>query len=198
IGAGGIGVLAYVSARITGRRLSRREVGGVIVSVLGLLALGVSLAGGSGEGRSGSTAAILLWLGASGVLGTPRTAAGASASGSCCRRCYCRRALLLDRRHLDESCDAGRRPDRLPPPARCRLHARDRPAASWLPGGRRTHRRGARDALDERVADSGRTDPARRAGSVRCVRRPAGARLRRRDGRRLPARAPPEEEPATR
>src|SRR5256885_1533217 len=52
IGAGGIGVLAYVSARITGRRLSRREVGGVIVSVLGLLALGVSLAGGSGEGRS--------------------------------------------------------------------------------------------------------------------------------------------------
>ena len=68
IGAGGIGVLAYVSARITGRRLSRREVGGVIVSVLGLLALGVSLAGGSGEGGRGSTAAILLWLGASGVL----------------------------------------------------------------------------------------------------------------------------------
>ena len=68
IGAGGIGVLAYVSARITGRRLSRREVSGVIVSVLGLLALGVSLAGGSGEGRSGSTAAILLWLGASGVF----------------------------------------------------------------------------------------------------------------------------------
>src|SRR5882724_4232508 len=28
IGAGGIGVLAYVSARITGRRLSRREVSG--------------------------------------------------------------------------------------------------------------------------------------------------------------------------
>jgi hypothetical protein len=68
IGAGGIGVLAYVSARITGRRLSRREVSGVIVSVLGLLALGVSLAGGSGGGRSGSTEAILLWLGGSSVL----------------------------------------------------------------------------------------------------------------------------------
>jgi hypothetical protein len=68
IGAGGIGVLAYVSARITGRRLSRREVSGVIISVLGLLALGVSLAGGSGGGRSGSTEAILLWLGGSGVL----------------------------------------------------------------------------------------------------------------------------------
>ena len=68
IGAGGIGVLAYVSARITGRPLSRRELSGVIVSVLGLLALGVSLAGGSGGGRSGSTEAILLWLGGSSVL----------------------------------------------------------------------------------------------------------------------------------
>src|SRR5438093_9142318 len=68
IGAGGIGVLAYVSAHITGRPLSRREVSGVIVSVLGLLALGVSLAGGSGGGRSGSTEAILLWLGGSSVL----------------------------------------------------------------------------------------------------------------------------------
>jgi hypothetical protein len=68
IGAGGIGVLAYVSARIGGRHLSRRELGGVIVSVLGLLALAVSLAGGSGEGRSGSTAAIVLWLGVSGAL----------------------------------------------------------------------------------------------------------------------------------
>jgi hypothetical protein len=68
IAAGGIGVLAYVSAQMSGRRLSRRELGGVIVSVLGLLALGVSLAGGSGEGRSGSTATVLLWLGTSGAL----------------------------------------------------------------------------------------------------------------------------------
>src|SRR5438477_4155089 len=65
IGAGGIGVLAYLSARLGGRRLGRRELGGVILSVLGLLALAVSLAGGSGAGGKGSTAGILLWLGAS-------------------------------------------------------------------------------------------------------------------------------------
>lgn len=68
IGAGGIGVLAYVSARMGGRQLNRRELSGVILSVLGLLALAVSLVGGSGEGRSGSTATILVWLGTSGAL----------------------------------------------------------------------------------------------------------------------------------
>lgn len=61
--AGGIGLLAYASARIAGRHLSRRELAGVLVSVLGLVALAVSLAGGSEEGGSGSTGAILLWLG---------------------------------------------------------------------------------------------------------------------------------------
>jgi hypothetical protein len=35
IAAGGIGVLAYVSARIARRGLSRRELNGVLVSVLG-------------------------------------------------------------------------------------------------------------------------------------------------------------------
>jgi hypothetical protein len=68
ISAGGIGVLAYVSARLGGRRLGRRELSGVIVSVLGLLALAVSLGGGSGEGGNGSTQAIVLWLGASAVV----------------------------------------------------------------------------------------------------------------------------------
>jgi len=67
IGAGGIGVLAYLSARLSGRHLGRRELSGVILSVLGLLALAVSLAGGSGEGGNGSTAGILVWLGASGA-----------------------------------------------------------------------------------------------------------------------------------
>jgi drug/metabolite transporter (DMT)-like permease len=65
IGAGGIGVLAYLSARLGGRRLGRRELSGVILSVLGLVALAVSLVGGSEEGGTGSTAVILLWLGAS-------------------------------------------------------------------------------------------------------------------------------------
>jgi hypothetical protein len=68
IGAGGIGVLAYLSARLSGRQLGRRELSGVILSVLGLIALAVSLAGGSGKGGTGSTAAILLWIGASGAL----------------------------------------------------------------------------------------------------------------------------------
>jgi hypothetical protein len=65
IGAGGIGVLAYLSARISGRQLGRRELSGVALSVVGLVALAVSLAGGSGKGGTGSTAAILLWIGAS-------------------------------------------------------------------------------------------------------------------------------------
>jgi drug/metabolite transporter (DMT)-like permease len=68
VSAGGIGVLAYVSARMGGRQLSKRELSGVILSVVGLLALGVSLVGGSGEGRSGSTATILVWLGASAAV----------------------------------------------------------------------------------------------------------------------------------
>ena len=64
VSAGGIGILAYASARFSRRRLSRHELAGVLVSMLGLLALAVSLAGGSGEGTGGSTAQILLWLGA--------------------------------------------------------------------------------------------------------------------------------------
>ena len=67
INAGGIGVLAYVSAQISRRQLGRRELSGVILSVGGLLALAVSLVGGSGAGGRGSTAAIILWLGASGA-----------------------------------------------------------------------------------------------------------------------------------
>src|SRR4051812_19193527 len=53
IAAGGIGLLAYVSARIAGRRLGRRELNGVLISVLGLVALAGSLAGGGGGGGGG-------------------------------------------------------------------------------------------------------------------------------------------------
>ncbi len=67
ISAGGIGVLAYVTARVTRRPLGRRELVGVTLSVLGLIALGVSLAGaGAEEGGQGSLGWILVWLGASG------------------------------------------------------------------------------------------------------------------------------------
>jgi hypothetical protein len=64
ISAGGIGLLAYVSARLTGRRLGGRERNGVLLSIVGLAALAVSLAGGSGEGGVGSTIAIVVWLAA--------------------------------------------------------------------------------------------------------------------------------------
>lgn len=64
VSAGGIGILAFVSARFSWRRLGRHELAGVLVSMLGLVALAVSLAGGSSEGTGGSTIEILLWLAA--------------------------------------------------------------------------------------------------------------------------------------
>ena len=68
IGAGGIGVLAFVSARMRHRRLGSRQLWGVSLSMAGLLALAVSLAKSSGPGGNGSTAAIVAWLGATTVL----------------------------------------------------------------------------------------------------------------------------------
>ena len=68
IGAGGIGVLAYVSARVSGRRLGARQLSGVSLSVVGLLALAVSLAESSGEGGRGSTAGILVWIAGTAVV----------------------------------------------------------------------------------------------------------------------------------
>ena len=64
LAAGGIGILAFVSARMGGRSLPRHEVVGVAVSMVGLVALAVSLAGGSGEGGGGSSLEIELWLAA--------------------------------------------------------------------------------------------------------------------------------------
>jgi hypothetical protein len=68
VAAAGIGVLAFVSARVTGRHLGRRELTGVLLSVAGLAALAVSLASGSAVEGSGSTASILLWLGVTAAL----------------------------------------------------------------------------------------------------------------------------------
>ena len=62
IGAGGIGVLAWLTARVSGRRLGRRQLVGVELSVLGLAALGVSLAHGGGDGGRGRTGAIIAWI----------------------------------------------------------------------------------------------------------------------------------------
>jgi hypothetical protein len=63
ISAGGIGVLAFVAARRARRRLTRLELAGVLLSVLGLAALAVSLVGGKAEQGGGSLGPIVLWLG---------------------------------------------------------------------------------------------------------------------------------------
>ncbi|HWF24448.1 MAG TPA: hypothetical protein VG275_03315 [Solirubrobacteraceae bacterium] len=68
IGAGGIGVLAYISARASGKQLGGAELTGVGLSILGLVALAVSLAKSSGGGGGGSLVAILAWIGATAAL----------------------------------------------------------------------------------------------------------------------------------
>ena len=68
IGAGGIGVLAFVSSRVSGRPLTQRQSVGVTVSVVGLLLLGVSLAQDNGGGGRGSTTGILAWIGGTAVV----------------------------------------------------------------------------------------------------------------------------------
>jgi hypothetical protein len=61
-------VLAYVSSRLRGRPLGRRRLIGVELSIVGLVALAVSLARNSGGGGHGSTAGILAWLGGTAAL----------------------------------------------------------------------------------------------------------------------------------
>jgi hypothetical protein len=61
--AGGIGVLALLA-----RTREPRERLGVVLSIVGLVLLGVSLVGGAGAGRSGSIAATALWLACSAAL----------------------------------------------------------------------------------------------------------------------------------
>ena len=61
-------MLAFVSSRMSGRRLGTRQLTGVSFSIFGLLALAVSLAKSSGQGGNGTTAAIIAWLGATGLL----------------------------------------------------------------------------------------------------------------------------------
>jgi hypothetical protein len=62
VAAGGIGILAWVTARSAGRRLSGRELAGVGISCGGLLLLAISLSRASGEGGGGGAPAIALWL----------------------------------------------------------------------------------------------------------------------------------------
>jgi drug/metabolite transporter (DMT)-like permease len=68
LAAGGIGILAFLSSRIAGVKLARREILGVMVAVVGLVFLGISLAGATGEGDEGEWAGLLIWLAASALL----------------------------------------------------------------------------------------------------------------------------------
>jgi hypothetical protein len=69
VAAGGIGLLAFLSVRLGGGRLGSRQLLGVVLAVLGLVALAVSLANGSGgEGHAGSTLVVVVWICATVVL----------------------------------------------------------------------------------------------------------------------------------
>lgn len=84
VSAGGIGLLALLVERTSEVRLSRREWTGVAGAVLGLLLLGLSLAGGETSGRHGSALAVGIWIAVSLALAglfvgpaAPRLARGA-------------------------------------------------------------------------------------------------------------------------
>jgi hypothetical protein len=84
VGAGGIGLLAVGSARLSHRPLSRRETIGTITSALGLLFLALSLINGGDHSARGSTLAIVLWLAGTAalaalVLAIPRRVLGSAA-----------------------------------------------------------------------------------------------------------------------
>jgi len=66
ISAGGIAVLAFFVARATGQPLGRRQTIGVAFAVIGLVCLGISLAGPHGEGKARDIA-IAIWIGGSAV-----------------------------------------------------------------------------------------------------------------------------------
>ena len=64
VAAGGVGILAVATARLSHRRLTRREARGASLAVAGLVLLGVSLSGGDARDAPGSLWAIALWLAA--------------------------------------------------------------------------------------------------------------------------------------
>ena len=82
VGAGGIGLLAFGSARVRGRALSPRELGGAVISMLGLLLLALSLTGGGGSSAPGSLLAIAVWLFATAALAVAALRAGRGPLGA--------------------------------------------------------------------------------------------------------------------
>jgi drug/metabolite transporter (DMT)-like permease len=68
LSAGGIGILAFLSSRVTGVKLTRRELVGVAIAITGLAFLGISLAGATGQGDEAVWVGIVIWIAASAVL----------------------------------------------------------------------------------------------------------------------------------
>ncbi len=87
LSAGGIGILAFLSSRVAGVKLARRELLGVVVAITGLAFLGISLAGATGQGDEGVWGGIIVWVGASAALAAvavrygPRLLGSAAAHG---------------------------------------------------------------------------------------------------------------------
>ena len=145
--AGGIGILALLVSRVTHTPLSRHERLGVGIAVAGLVLLGISLAGGHGEGTGAAYLTVALWIGAS--------AGAALVSRPAAQRPHRRRARVRRRgrppvrrrRHRDE----GRsrvvaRPPRLRRGADRRLRVRNAGPPGGLPARERTDHCGDRDA----------------------------------------------------
>jgi len=63
--AGGVGILAVMVSRFRKIRLTSLERLGVALSVIGLVVLGISLAGAHGEGSRGPYVAVTIWVTAS-------------------------------------------------------------------------------------------------------------------------------------
>jgi hypothetical protein len=76
ISAGGIGILAFASARMARRKLAGRELAGVLLSVFGLAALAFSLVGGTAKEGNGEIVPIVLWLGITAVVAIVLVVAG--------------------------------------------------------------------------------------------------------------------------
>jgi drug/metabolite transporter (DMT)-like permease len=68
LAAGGIGILAFLSSRVSGVKLTRRELVGVAVAISGLVFLGISLAGATGQGDEAVWVGIVIWIFASAAL----------------------------------------------------------------------------------------------------------------------------------
>jgi drug/metabolite transporter (DMT)-like permease len=87
LSAGGIGILAFLSSRVAGVKLARRELLGVVIAATGLAFLGISLAGATGQGDEGVWGGILIWVVASAGLAAvairygPRLLGAAGAHG---------------------------------------------------------------------------------------------------------------------